>query len=212
MALAVLSLGVSAQAQAQLDSANQKSNVGPAVELFLDHGDVFVRAGTAQGVRVGVVLPVLGPTIGNTTERRTIGSATVLEVWETLARVSLDKAAAAFTGPKLARIAKTEGAAADPGAIEPPSPPPPPPAVTARLKGRATRVGPRFSIDNDNTFRWTNCDVRLPSNKRYLMNHLEAGDHEAIMIMRFAQDGIQRDLPDSILTVTCDQGVGKFPL
>ena len=201
-------------ALAQLDSANEKPNVGPAVELFVDTGDVFVRAGTAQGLRVGMVLPVLGATIGNTTERRTVGSAAVLEVWETLARVSLDKTAAALRRAEAGPDRQGQHRGARPRGREPlgTSASSASDGAPARLKGRATRIGPHFSIDNDMSIAWTNCDVRLPSNKRYLMNHLEAGDHEAIMIMRFAQDGIQRDLPDSILTVTCDQGVGTFPL
>jgi hypothetical protein len=51
-------------------------------ELFTADGDVFVRAGSKQGLQVGVELKVAGG-----------GTAVVMEVWETKARISLDAAA-----------------------------------------------------------------------------------------------------------------------
>ncbi len=68
---------------------------GPDAELFRDRGDVFVRAGTVQGLKVGAQVPVMGVRIGNTDEYRTAGHATVLEVWAALSRVSLDAGAQA---------------------------------------------------------------------------------------------------------------------
>src|SRR4051812_4307355 len=77
--------------------AQPKAN---AVELFVDKGDTFARAGSEQGLKVGSALIVLGPTIGDTQERRRVGTATVLEVWGSLARVSLDADASKASGAK----------------------------------------------------------------------------------------------------------------
>lgn len=61
-----------------------------SVEVFRDQSQYFVRAGSTSGLKVGSQLPILGNYIATTTERRTLGRATVLELWPTLARVSLD--------------------------------------------------------------------------------------------------------------------------
>lgn len=65
----------------------------PSVELFQDKGEFFARAGSSNHLQVGLQLKVLGAPIGGTSERRSAGRATVLEVWPTLARVSLDSGA-----------------------------------------------------------------------------------------------------------------------
>lgn len=70
-----------------------------SVELFTDKGEMFIRAGTQAGLRVGQEVRVLGERIADTQERRTAGHLTVLEVWDSLARVSLDAAAQAVTAP-----------------------------------------------------------------------------------------------------------------
>jgi hypothetical protein len=59
----------------------QRDDLG-RYELFTSEGEVFVRAGAKQGLKVGVELAVKGG-----------GTAVVMEVWETKARVSLDAAA-----------------------------------------------------------------------------------------------------------------------
>jgi hypothetical protein len=61
-----------------------------SVEMFRDQGQFFIRAGSSAGIKVGAQLPILGDVIASTTERRTVGRATVLEVWPELARVSID--------------------------------------------------------------------------------------------------------------------------
>lgn len=62
----------------------------PRFEVFKDKGEFFVRAGTVQHLRVGAEFRLLGEQVADTGEYRTVGKAVVLELWPTLARVSLD--------------------------------------------------------------------------------------------------------------------------
>src|SRR3954469_23934771 len=73
------------------------------VAAFQDKGDYFIRAGTNAGLKVGSEVLVLGDQIGDTGEYRTAGKAHVLEVWETLARISPDEDAL-NAGVKLVRV------------------------------------------------------------------------------------------------------------
>ncbi len=174
------------------------------VELFVDKGDTFARAGTDQGLKVGAAVTVLGPTIGDTQERRRVGTATVLEVWESLSRVSLDAEASKESGPKFLELGKGKAPKAA-GAPEDP-------AAKVGLKGRATLRGPRLTLYNDSGSAWTECELRLPSNRRYILKSLAAHDSEGIMLLRFAQDGVPRDLPADSVKVKCDQGEARFSL
>lgn len=202
----------------QVDSANEKPGNGPNVEVFVDRGDTFIRAGTTHGVKVGIVLPVLGPPIGNTQERRTIGGATVIEVWETLARVSLDKAASSVAGPKLARIAPPPAPAPEPPPAPALPPPPPPPlpeaaAPALALKGHAEMGAfSRVWIYNDSPAPWSNCELKLPNNTHFKIEALPARSNDKVRMGAFEPAGPVKDVPINSVTVTCDQGVGKFPL
>lgn len=86
------------------------------IEVFVDKGDHFLRAGRNQGLGIGAQVVILGERIGDTEERRRIGVATVMEVWETLARVNPDRASLAAGELTLALLP------------EPPSTPPEPQA------------------------------------------------------------------------------------
>src|SRR4051812_27819046 len=79
------------------------------VEVFKDKGDTFIRAGTNKGLKVGSEVVIVGDKIGDTDEYRTGGKATVLEVWETLARISPDEDAKKLKEIKFVKLA---GAAA----------------------------------------------------------------------------------------------------
>ena len=178
------------------------------VEVFKDKGDMFLRAGTNKGLKVGSEVVILGEKIGDTDEYRTAGKASVLEVWETLARISPDEEAKKLKEIKVAKVgSSTPVAAANP-----------PPAQTAApaggLKGHAQigGIGPakRISIYNDSTVGWTNCEIRLPNNKRYKFAAMKAGENDGIMIVKFAQDGIELDRPLDSVSVRCDQGSSNF--
>lgn len=178
--------------------AQDAAREGPKlVDIFVDRGDTFIRAGTAQGLKVGDSVPILGAKIGDTEERRVVGSAAVLEVWKTIARVNLDAAARGAEGEKFAQVGAE-------------------PARSTGLRGRASASGVaklrRITIYNDSGTTWRNCDVRLPNNKRYVLSQLAPRSSEGIMLFRFNQDGVERDLPTTYVDVKCSNGEARFPL
>lgn len=87
-------------------------------------------------------------------------------------------------------------------------------AAKGALKGRAAigGIGPvqRITIFNDGTVNWSNCELRLPTNKHYKMAALRGNDQEGIMITRFTQDGTELDKPLDAISIKCDQGQAKF--
>jgi hypothetical protein len=188
------------------------------VEVFKDKGDIFIRGGTNKGVKVGTEVTILGDRIGDTDEYRSGGKATVLEVWTSLARVSLDEDARKLKEIKYAKITK---AAAAPKHANPANAPSTTAAAAAEapkpvptLKGRAELggIGPakRITLYNDSSFEWTQCDLRLPNNKHYTLGNLRSGDQDGILVSRFTQDGVQFDKPLDGLTVKCNEGTAKF--
>ena len=199
-------------------------------EVFVDRGETYVRAGTAAGLELGSMVTIWGDLIPTTTERRRAGTATVMEIWPSLARINLDEAARADKTPK--KFASFEpkrrpGAAA---AVTPPPPPPPTPAPAAAdggrapavaaaptggiLRGRATFKGAGpwmvLTVWNEETFDWTKCSLSLPGNLVYSLAHLKAKDHESIALSNFVQQGPERDVPRDSVTVRCAQGASKF--
>jgi hypothetical protein len=86
----------------------------------------------------------------------------------------------------------------------------------ARLQGHASLggIGPaathKVVVSNDGTTPWTKCDIRLPTNKHFVLDELDAGDSESIMMLRFKQDGSELDKPVDSITVKCDQGEAHF--
>ncbi len=205
---------------------------GDTVEIFLDKQDVFIRAGTNKGLKVGSEVLVLGERIGDTNEYRVAGRANVLEVFETIARVSLDPGAQKVKSPKLAKLqtsAKVERpVAVQPTLTAPPPPPRDPPNPKAwssdkdesvgqngLLQGIARKtggwIGTRIIIKNTSNIRWNRCDVRLPDNRHYRIDSLEAHEEDGIMLNKFTQDGVHRDVAVDSVLVQCDEGVGKLP-
>ena len=118
-------------------------------ELFVDRGETFIRAGSDQGLQRGVAIDVLAGKGG-----KKVGSATVMEVWPSLARVNLDEGARTDKTPvKYATLgaAKAQPPVAPTPPPPPPAnannrkplgdPPPPPPPARGELKGRAVYGG-----------------------------------------------------------------------
>lgn len=183
----------------------------PTFEVFADRGDVFMRAGANAGLTVGVAVVILGDPIPTTHERRHVGTATVMEVWPSLARLSLDEAAKADkTAKKFAAVEKRPPPLA-------PSPPPLPPTAmqpASGLVGHATFNGAGrwklLILSNDEAKGWTRCALRLPGNLVYLLDSLAGGDHESIALSNFELKGPERDLPIDFVTVSCLQGSGTF--
>ena len=197
------------------------------VELFVDKGDTYVRAGSDSGLQRGTSLNVIAK------GGKRIGAAIVMEVWPALARVNLDESARADKSPsKYVTVAK----AAAPAVPEPSAPPPPPPAPAAQnelkrvpavaaspaappspagLKGFAkyAGVGPwtALQVFNENNFDWTHCNVTMmPMASSYFMQYLRAGDHEMIGRSNFSNRDYDGD-PTSV-RLKCAQGEGTIPV
>lgn len=197
-----------------------QTHVGKQLEIFIDQDQPYVSAGFAQGLKVGSQLTVTGgPAIGRSTEHKDIGTATVVEVWESLARLQLDAAANATKGRKFVRVATSEdrvasgtdvsspGAGATNTVVPVPlvavSAGPPEPALPVRV----TMQMQRFWIHNDGDVPLHRCEMRLPDNRHYVLSGpLEAKDDEAVMLFRFSQDGVPLDKPLDQVLVKCTEG------
>lgn len=205
--LLVVGLAVSSFPARAEDAAGRPSDV---VELFVDRGETYIRAGAAQGLEVGASVDILGDRMGDTDERSTVGTATVLEVWKNLARVSLDAAARSASGEKLARVGGTHAGGSASARKTPTG------RAPAGLSGKVSvsGVGParRIVVHNTGATAWRRCDVRLPSNKHYVLEELEPDSSEGIMLWRFTQDGVQHDVPTTHVQVKCANGESRFPL
>jgi hypothetical protein len=85
----------------------------------------------------------------------------------------------------------------------------------AALKGHATigGLGPvkQIAVFNDSDDKWTNCDLRLPTNQHYALKELTAKDQERVFLHMFKQDGVELDRPLDAITVKCDQGSVRLP-
>lgn len=78
---------------------SQSATYVDEAELFVDKGQFYVRAGEAKGLAVGQSVEILsGPS------KKAAGSATVMEVWDSMARLSLDSKAQAAVGAKRVRF------------------------------------------------------------------------------------------------------------
>jgi hypothetical protein len=157
-----------------------------------------------------------GAPIGNTNEHRDVGSATVQEVWESVARVELDAAATQAAGRKFVRLAEGVDAPAPSDAASPPPPPssgPKPPPPAAGMPVRAALALQRLTLYNDGDATLHDCELRLPDNRHYrLTSPLGAKDHEGIMLFRFNQDGVALDRPLDFVEVKCKEGVRTVPM
>ena len=184
------------------------------VELFIDKGDTYIRAGSDSGLQRGTALEVVAK------GGKRIGSAVVMEVWPSLARVNLYEAARADkSASKYVTLSKAPAAPAAPSAPPPPPPAPPPPAqkpaAPAALKGFAKYggAGPwtALQVFNENDYDWTNCTVTMmPMNSSYFMKYLRAGDHEMIGRGNFSNRDYSGD-PTSV-RMKCAQGEGTIPV
>ena len=105
------------------------------VGVFEDKGSLFVRAGSNKGLKVGVEVQLLGDKIGDTEERRVIGTAVVMEIWDTIARVVPDDDAKKLK-PQAARLVS-----AAPGSAVRGSGPAPAQPSRAAVKGSTESFG-----------------------------------------------------------------------
>jgi hypothetical protein len=195
-------------------------------EIFVDRGETYIRAGQINGLEVGSALDVL-----DAKTRQPVGAALVMEIWESLSRVSLDSKAAAYGPLKVARVQRRPEPIAQqqmpaplpPDDIAPaplpsgPMPTRPPQQQGAWLDGQVTMTGAgsgrRVIIKNRSNRDWHNCDVRLPNGKHYWIGDLDAGDDEGVMLFRFDYErGAPIPQPTEGVAVVCREGMGRFPI
>lgn len=176
-------------------------------EIFIDRGETYLRAGRDNGLAVGTSLEVV-----DAKSRQPVGTAVVMEVWEAMARVSLDHKAAAHAPLKVARVTRSQ----EPVAAQPPAAVPPATLPPGSLEGRASMTGVgdmrRILIKNSSTRDWHGCDVRLANGKHYWIGDLDAGDEDGIMLFRFELDKSPPVPKFEGVTVLCREGVGRFPI
>lgn len=205
------------------------------VELFVDKGDTFVKAGSQHGVQVGAEVTILGDKIATTEERRRVGVGTVMEVWPTLCRLALDDAAKAdktakryialnngkvVTGAPVKADAKPAKGEARGDGKKPLAVPPPPPNSAAAsagggLSGHATfgGAGPWkiLRIHNDGDGSWSSCRLALmPGNRVYKMPRLRGHDQETVALSNFVWQGPEIDVDHTWVDVQCSEGSAKF--
>ncbi len=174
-------------------------------ELFEDRGGTFVRAGTKQGLAVGTQVALAADAQG----AKPAGSGTVMELWESMARLSLDEAARKAK-PRYAVLAPAAPIATGSSGLTPP-PPPPGPAVLRGppLQGRVEwgNLG-RIILYNEGATPWNDCELRLPDESVYRVRHLDGRSDEGILSLKFRKE----DVPaNDRLMVSCDQGDAIFP-
>ena len=192
-------------------------------EIFTDRGETYIRAGQLNGLEVGSALEVL-----DAKSRQPVGSALVMEVWESLSRVSMDSKAIAYAPLKVARVSRHPEPIAQmqadplplPEPVAPqavPATPPQPGKQGAWLDGQVTMTGAgkgrRVIVKNRSRRDWHNCDVRLPNGKHYYIGDLDEGDDDGVMLFRFDYDTTGPEQPRMEgITVVCREGVGRFPI
>jgi hypothetical protein len=114
----------------------------------------------------------------------------------------------ALAGSK--KAAKTSPKKTDDAKPPEPKPEPKPLEGSAKIIG----FGParQITVNNDSDADWTDCELRLPTNKRYMLKFLKARDHESVVLPKFNQDGVEYDKPLDQITVKCEQGTGTFSM
>lgn len=213
---------------------------GELINMFSDHGDHFVRAGSANGLTAGATIQVYDA------RRAWIGEGKVVELFESLAHVRVDRAGPAAV-PAFATFKggnKAEPAPAKVPVLAPPTkraanltPPIPSPQTTARapaptpaptqvqdpalapkgiFRGEASiaSFGPskRITLYNTGTIAWTNCDLSLPNDSHYQMERMAAGASDGISLMRFKSNGPDREVPPTWLNVKCTEGTARLTM
>jgi hypothetical protein len=199
----------------------QAPNAEP--EVFIDRGETYVRMGFAQGLTKGVTVEIV-----SADKKAVLGTAVVMEVWDSLARINLDSTSAAFKGLKHARLR----GAGPTGVVQPPAPPPPPPSTPGRtpatppppppttavsgrrLNGRVTisagaLEARRVIVSNQDSFDWHGCKVILPDGRAYLLTELRSYSEDGIMMFRFEVGEALRD-PQGLVTIRCQEGEGRY--
>ncbi len=179
-------------------------------ELFDDGQKVFLRAGTAQGVKAGESYALVGEDEGGSL-RPLLGSATVLEVFEDLSRVNVGSVAvrpvfvprqevvarpSADSGS--ASPAKADTASRDAGEV--------PALLTAiTMVGRITAPpSQKLLLVSRAPRALTNCTVSLPGGRLARIGRIEPNTDTDIPLGRFSSDPRAPSVAARSAHVSCD--------
>jgi serine/threonine-protein kinase len=175
-------------------------------EIFVDDGKTYVRAGVNEGLVVGATLVITGPPVEG--KRLKVGTATVMEVFPTMARISLDAAANEAVAPRFAALAITS--AKDAGA-----------SGQAEKLPAATRTSPRGAmkgviqlqttpvwsvfLQNTSKFTWTQCTLFAPGQRRFAFASLIPQGRREFPVGLFVFDATVPQLNNEV-QVGCKEG------
>ncbi len=219
----------------------KRVEVKKVFELFMDRGERFIRAGRAEGLNVGARVQVVTAAKGKWREQVGEATAMevwphlarlAVEIGPVQPKEALFGAFDPRAKPP--RLAARPGrgeleppapppavttAATEPPKVEPAKaeePPPPPKPVARTLKGRAwfSGMGPlkRVNLQNNDNVGWNRCEVRLPTNQRYVFDAIPAGESDVTLLRKFVQDGVEKDVDIDFVTVKCQEGTASFPI
>jgi hypothetical protein len=186
-------------------------DVAKSAELFNDGEKVLARAGSDDGLSVGVEVRIVGAA-GLDGKRPLLGKATVLEVFPKMARLSLDEAAARATGEKSVAL---EVAVVKPAApvVEVKRVDGPKPGVKVALNAQLNLVQePKRAVrlKNNGSFTFTRCSVIIPGQRQADFASLPAGMSREIVLDHFVENTSAAALENQV-RLNCAQGSITLP-
>jgi eukaryotic-like serine/threonine-protein kinase len=194
---AVPDAGTAAQAAPVVD-------VKKSAPLFADGDKTLVRAGSDDGLKVGIELKIVGAP-NKDGKHPLLGTATVLEVFPKMARLSLDDAAARAAGEKSAALSEAAAAVVDTKK--------PAPGVKVALNALLNLVQDpvrAVRLKNTGAFAFTRCTVLIPGQRQVEFASLPAGMAREITLDKFGQNPSAAVL-DNEVRLTCAQGSITLP-
>ena len=159
----------------------------------MDRSTFFARAGFSKGLRVGSEAWIVDAQTGSVK-----GSALVMELWEAMARLNLDEAASAFSGPKRIRFSRAEGE----GFCTKPM------SGKAQLKGAGAFQ--KLLLSNESADDWTRCHLLLPTNRAAQVERVPAKSTVEILLVKFHALEDVRVAPLEHVWVECLEGKTKL--
>ncbi len=182
-------------------------DVKKAVEIFADGSTMYARAGKPEGLVAGQELVVVGPP-QNDGKRQKLGTATVMEVKDKLARVLLDPEAMKASGARFAALdgstGATTGTATGTGT----------PAktgggvMTGSLKLQQQPVWSVY-LTNTSRFTWTNCTLYAPGQRRMMFPTLVPNARREFPVNMFVFDPTAPNLNNEV-QVGCKEGTFRI--
>ncbi|MCL2012531.1 MAG: hypothetical protein FWG75_07075 [Cystobacterineae bacterium] len=164
-------------------------------EVFEDNAVFFARAGSAKGLKTGQEVWVV-----DAETAKILGSALVMELWEGMARLSLDALASKAAGAKRIRYlrAMEEGFCARP------------------MSGKARLLGvgafQKLVLSNESGEDWSRCHLLLSTNRLFQLERLPAQSTAEIFLEKFAALENVRIVPLEYVWVECLEGKAKLAI